>query len=73
MIKTKRSKKSPLADLKSDGGNINLKSKEPFFKNWKRAKRGKIERKGRQHGDLPGSVTLKPWELHTVRRKECGK
>lgn len=44
----KRSKKKiPLADLKYDEGNINLKSKEPFFKKWNRIKRGKTERKGR--------------------------
>lgn len=42
-----KQKKIPLADLKYDEGNINLKSKEPFFKKWNRIKRGKTERKGR--------------------------
>lgn len=71
--KNKEKQKTPLADLKYDGGNINLKSKELFFKKWNRIKRGKTERKGRQHGDQPGRTTLKQWELHAARRKECGK
>lgn len=63
----------PLADLKYDEGNINLKSKELFFKKWNRIKRGKTERKGQQHGELPESVTSKRRELYTARREKCGK